>query len=228
VAGSKPTLTVVAGPNGSGKSSLIRSLVAIGYDFGEYINADDIELGLGDLADPQARSREAQRLADAQREACLEGKVDFSFETVMSHPSKTDFMNRARTLGYRVVLLFVSLDDPLMNVARVELRVAQGGHSVPPDRVVARYARTLALLPRAILASDRAVLFDNSEPDAGPRLIVEFLRDDGHFQGKQIDRLADWFAVSFKDLWTRHVPRTISFVELESLDRQLTASITFP
>ena len=61
---------MIAGPNGSGKSSLIAILrnnpkIA----FGTYINADEIELGLKHIADPQARSREAQRLADANRVA---------------------------------------------------------------------------------------------------------------------------------------------------------------
>ena len=43
-----------------------------------------------------------------------------------------------------------------INIARVAQRVAQGGHDVPRDRIVARYHRTMALLPDAIVAADWA------------------------------------------------------------------------
>jgi hypothetical protein len=46
IAGDRPRLLIVAGPNGSGKTTLTSRLRAMGLDFGEYINADDIALGL--------------------------------------------------------------------------------------------------------------------------------------------------------------------------------------
>ena len=151
---------MIAGPNGSGKTTLTRWLSASGLDLGEYINADDIALGLS--GDPQSVSLEAQRLADAARRDCLDRRVSFSFETVMSHPSKVEFLLEAKALGYYVMLFFVGTEDPRVNVARVEMRVAMGGHSVPMDRILLRYDRTMNLLPDAILASNRTVLFDNS------------------------------------------------------------------
>jgi predicted ABC-type ATPase len=86
----------------------------------------------------------------------------FTFETVMSHPSKLEFIRLAKSLGYRIYLYFISLEDPIMNVARVEARVRQGGHDVPTDKIVDRYARTMNLLLDAIKLVDRAYLFDNS------------------------------------------------------------------
>ena len=65
-------------------------------------------------------------------------------------------------MGFHVTLYFVCIDNPQTNVSRVNYRVQHGGHDVPEDRILARYHRTLELLPRAINASDRAVLFDNS------------------------------------------------------------------
>lgn len=157
-----PFLLVIAGPNGSGKTTLTAHLRHLGYDFGVYINVDDIVLELG--LDPSSQSdiRRAQDEADRRRERCLEDGMSFSFETVMSHPSKVDVMRRAAALGYEVVLFFVATDDPTINVRRVEERVARGGHDVPRDRIATRYDRTLTLFPDAVRVAHRSVIFDNS------------------------------------------------------------------
>ena len=141
----KPVLLIVAGPNGSGKTTLTKQLRARGIDFGFYINPDVIAESLE--GSYEARVAEAQRIADAQRNDCLERRVSFSFETVMSHPSKIEVLKQARHLGYTVVLYFVGTESPALNVERVKQRVALGGHDVPHDRIVARYERTMALLP---------------------------------------------------------------------------------
>jgi predicted ABC-type ATPase len=120
-----PFLLVFAGPNGSGKSTLADYLIEAGIDFGEHINPDEIAATL-DLPEP-ARSRQAQAIADFQRDRCLAGKLSFSFETVMSHPSKVNFMIRADDAGYDVTLYFVCTSDPEINVRRVENRVRRGG-----------------------------------------------------------------------------------------------------
>ncbi len=153
-------LNVFAGPNGSGKSTLIGHLQTSGLQLGEYINADDIVKALGLIGDDG--SRQGQLLADEARERCLINGSDFSFETVMSHPSKIEFMACAKSSGFQVSLFFVATNDPILNVERVGARVAQGGHDVPTDRIIARYQRTMALLPAAIAACNQATIFDNS------------------------------------------------------------------
>lgn len=176
---------IIAGPNGSGKTTLTHRLRDTGFDLGEYINADDIAAGLAGA--PGDVSREAQRLAEEARQSCLANGVSFSFETVMSHASKIDLLNQAKTLGYYVLLFFVGVDDPRINIDRVAQRVSLGGHDVPIDRIVRRYERTMSLLPAAIRAADRSVLFDNSHSDHGGGAslvpIVEVIRDpDGELE----------------------------------------------
>ena len=153
-------LTVIAGPNGSGKSTLINQLRKIGIGLGNHINADDI--ARENNLNGEKGSKQAQKLADTLRDQCLERGEDFSFETVMSHPSKVEFMQRAKATGYYVTLAFVCTEDPAINLRRIHNRVMFGGHDVPADRVIARYHRTLELLPDAIKAANHAVLFDNS------------------------------------------------------------------
>ncbi len=165
---------MIAGPNGAGKTTLVRSLLQKGLDLGEYINPDDIAEEL--QGPPDERTRRAQAIADQRREAYIQAKVSFSFETVMSHPSKIDILVRAKEAGYRVYLYFVGTDDPQTNVERVALRVAQGGHDVPTEKIRERWLRTMNLLQQAIRSSDQAYIFDNSVVgtiDTIPRLAFQ-------------------------------------------------------
>ena len=187
----RPFVLVFAGPNGSGKSTLTNFLMNAGIEFGEYINPDEIASTF-DLPEPQ-RSFQAQQVAELRRVACLTRKKSFSFETVMSHPSKVELMLEAQNAGYEVTLLFVCTSDPEINVRRVENRVSAGGHDVPRDRIAARYWRSLALLPQAVLACHRTVVFDNSalvgypqhrslpNQKSGLRPVAEVIRDGKHF-----------------------------------------------
>ncbi len=101
-------------------------------------------------------------LAAYIREQLLETGISFSVETVMSHPSKVDFMARAHRSGYRVYLYYVSTQSPEINIGRVHTRVQEGGHNVPESKVRERYTRSLRNLYAAVKQSDRAYLFDNS------------------------------------------------------------------
>lgn len=92
----------------------------------------------------------------------LKAGESFSFETVMSHESKIEFIQEAKKQGYRVYLYFVSTEHPSININRVKIRVSANGHHVSPDKIVTRYYRTMGLLHNAIKISDRAYLFDNT------------------------------------------------------------------
>lgn len=160
---------MIAGPNGSGKTTLIQELLRRGADLGRHINPDEIAATLAGQG--AARDRAAQAEADRLRAACLAARESFSFETVMSHPSKVEVLEAARALGFVTGLYFVATEDPQLNVERVRQRVALGGHPVPEERIVARYHRTLTLLPAAMATADRVVLFDNSYRPAAGRAV---------------------------------------------------------
>lgn len=110
-------------------------------------------------------------IADAIREYYLDNDISFTFETVMSDPSKIDFMKKARERGYRVYLYFITTSDPTINKERVLQRVLEGGHDVPENKILTRFSRSLDLLKKALPHTDRAYLFDNSSNK--PELIAE-------------------------------------------------------
>ena len=118
----------------------------------------------------------AASVAEFIREKLMGSGQDFSFETVMSHKSKVDVLEKAKHFGYRTYLYYISTDDPSINIERVKIRVERGGHSVTEDKIISRYISSLELLTNAIKASDRAFIFDNSGPTQ--KLIAEIANAD--------------------------------------------------
>ena len=104
----------------------------------------------------------AADLAELIRQQLLKSKRSFSFETVMSDANKIDFLKKAKREGFIIYLYFFATEDPIININRVALRVAQSGHSVDPVTIEKRYYKSLQNLKNALAASDRAYLFDNS------------------------------------------------------------------
>lgn len=111
--------------------------------------------------------------ADFIRFALLEQNNTFTFETVLSHSSKLNFLMQAKALGYKNYLYFVCTVHPSINIARVEQRVILGGHNVPTDKIVKRYVSSLELLPDLIPQTYRTYLIDNSTESSDTTLIAE-------------------------------------------------------
>ena len=101
-------------------------------------------------------------LADFIREQLLQDGASFVFETVMSDTGKIDLLKRAQEKGYRTYLYYICIDDPLVNVDRVADRVTKAGHSVPTDKILDRYNRSLANSLTALQYTNRAYYWDNS------------------------------------------------------------------
>jgi predicted ABC-type ATPase len=101
-------------------------------------------------------------LAAYLRDRLLASGLSFTFESVFSHPSKVLELQYAKDLGYRVYVYFIATAAPTINVKRVDLRVAQGGHDVPHEKIRSRYAASLANLVPALRICHRAYIFDNS------------------------------------------------------------------
>lgn len=142
---------------------------------------------LADACDSYA----AAALADVLRDALLTAGRSFSFETVMSHPSKVAYFARAREAGYRTYLYYIATDEPRLNTARVHQRVVSGGHDVPQQKVLERYDRSLRLAHEAMAHAYRAFLFDNSDED--PVWLAE-LTPEGMLELKGVDSLPKWFS----------------------------------
>ncbi len=171
-----PVLLVIAGPNGAGKTTVTKRLRAERWSEGvEYLNPDDIARDrFGDWNSPDA-VRSAANWAHERRESLLVEGRGIAFETVFSTAEKVDFVERARALDYFIRLFFISTSDPRINAARVADRVMGGGHTVPIDKILSRYERSMANLWPAIHLADRTYVYDNSVDNVDARLCVRFV-----------------------------------------------------
>lgn len=152
----RPIIVALAGPNGAGKTTFFRAhLSATRLRF---VNADILSRDL-DL-DPYA----AADLAAGIRRELVRLRESFVFETVLSDPvgDKIDFLESAWRAGYATVLCFIGLDSAEMSIERVAMRVSQGGHDVPDDKLRHRFGRILSNLARAIERLPHLLIFDNS------------------------------------------------------------------
>ena len=166
----RPIVVAVAGPNGAGKSTFHEAhLAPAGLRF---VNADELarELAL----DPYA----AAEVAAVLRETLLDQGESFVFETVFSDPKgeKVAFLEKAASRGYTVVLCFIGIDGAAQSEERVAMRVAQGGHDVPSDKLVERFPRTLKNLARAIRVLPHVLVYDNGDLARPFRLAATFER----------------------------------------------------
>ncbi len=101
-------------------------------------------------------------IVDFLRLMLAQQKQTFSFETVMSHPSKINFIKHLKKKGYRTYLYYIATESADINIERIKTRVQKGGHDVELQKIKERYQKSLSLLLPAIKASDRAYIFDNS------------------------------------------------------------------
>lgn len=166
----RPLVVALAGPNGAGKTTFYHAhLAPCGLRF---LNADVLAHEL-DL-DPYT----AAKAADALRRGLVQQRESFVFETVFSDPvgDKLAFLMQTASAGYTVVLCFVGLSSPDVSEARVAMRVSQGGHDVPTEKLRARFPRTLANLKAAIRELPYVWVFDNDDLRMPFRQVAVFER----------------------------------------------------
>ena len=149
----KPMILVLAGPNGSGKSTI----TAFFDKVGTYTNADDIVMSTG------MDNMEAAILVDRMRYDSIQKKEDFTFETVLSSEYKLNILRKAKSEGYFIKCVFVLTVDPNINVARIESRVASGGHNVEKSKVVERYYKSINNIKELLSICDIMHVYDNTE-----------------------------------------------------------------
>lgn len=171
------TLFVFAGPNGSGKSTVIGKYMTSGYITADsYVCPDNIvkhiRLKFPNLDEYDAYLR-AMQTAEKARKAFVQNGKAFSFETVFSNPDKLKFLRFAKAYGFHIIVIYITTDDPSINVRRVQRRVSEGGHDVPEEKIRARYERSMTLMPEVISFADESEVYDNSIDEQAPQLVFK-------------------------------------------------------
>jgi len=129
-------------------------------------------------------------ISDFIREEILKSGKSFSFETVMSHPDKLEFIKKADSLGYHVYLYYICTDDVIVNIQRVKTRVKEGGHDVPESKIRERYLRSLELLYDSMKICYKSYLFDNSNNAIE---VARIDRDKKMYISVPREKIPNWF-----------------------------------
>ncbi len=175
----RPQLWVFAGPNGAGKSTLVdRFHVARRMTV---VNPDIIARHLEPDHHGEATTMlKAGRIAALQRRTLIEAGQSLAIETTLTGHSELRVMADAQAAGYKITLVYVGLAKALNSLVRVRERVARGGHDVPAEIIMRRYAKSLANLPAAIAFAERTFILDNT----GTRHRLLFTIDHGQLRNR--------------------------------------------
>ena len=164
----RPLIVALAGPNGAGKSTFYHAHLRLaGLRF---VNADVLAQAL------KINAYEAASVADSLRRELVRQRESFVFETVFSDPvgDKIGFLREAAAAGYTVVLCFIGISGADVSEQRVAMRVTQGGHDVPTEKLESRYPRTMANLKTALIEIPYVWIFDNDDLRAAYRLVAVY------------------------------------------------------
>jgi predicted ABC-type ATPase len=153
---------------------------------------DDGKLSFANI---EVNSYFASVASDFIRHKLLETSTSFTFETVMSSPDKVAFLQKAQQFGFRTYLYYITTEDPIINISRVQYRVEMGGHSVPENKIIERHQRSLDLLFDAVQYSNRAYIFDNS----GDVHVWLAEITDGEELEMKTDFMTNWFKTALWD-----------------------------
>jgi predicted ABC-type ATPase len=164
-------IIIIAGPNGAGKTTFAREYLVKEADCPDFINVDLIAAGLSPF-DPGRASIRAGRIMLSEIERRVRKGDSFAFETTLSGHLYAKLIPQWRKDSYRLKIIFLSLPNSDVAIARVAARVAQGGHDIPSAVVRRRFDSGLRnfrdVYQRLV---DRWEWYDNS--DRRPRLISE-------------------------------------------------------
>lgn len=132
-------IVIIAGPNGAGKTTFAREFLPFEAGCPVFINADLIAAGLSPFQPDVAAFRAGRVMLEEIANHVAAGR-NFAFETTLSGLTYATMIPEWRSAGYSVKLLFLSLSSEEEAIARVAMRVRQGGHNIPPEVIRRRFA----------------------------------------------------------------------------------------
>ena len=177
-AATRPILIVLAGVNGAGKSSLIGALLSE-HEIG-WFNPDAYARAL--IAEQGVDEHEALLCAweygHAQLEVAIATQQNYAFETTLGGETIPALIAQAAAT-HDIFMLYCGLSSAEQHIERVRLRVQQGGHAIPEQKIHERWDGSRTHLIQLLPFLDRLQVFDNSAeallgdgiPD--PRLVLK-------------------------------------------------------
>ena len=155
----KPVCHVVAGPNGSGKSTFALRYLPDFAGSVEYVNPDLMAQGMSPT-DIRLSAIKAGKLTLERIAQLISERASFAFETTLSGRGHLRLLSEAKAAGYQIAIYYLWMPEPAALPLRIGHRVLAGGHDVPTDDVMRRYARSRANVKGYAALADTLLVFD--------------------------------------------------------------------
>jgi predicted ABC-type ATPase len=107
-----------------------------------------------------------------QRDAMLREQRSFAVEDLTVD---TELLESARQAGYTTKVLFISTEDPNLNVGRILVWMSRGGQAVPLGTIPESYDEAMKSLPEARRHAYDLLVYDNTPNGRGHRLVARFI-----------------------------------------------------
>ena len=146
---------LIAGVNGTGKSSFRGVLEGQGVPLGHIVDPDLIakQNSFNEISAGKQAVREIQN--------CLKNSETVTQETTLSSHQVRKTIMKAKVQGYRITMYYIGLNTKYESIYRIANRVRKGGHDIPPDDVIRRFAHRFEALGRIVPLCDKVVFYDN-------------------------------------------------------------------
>ena len=157
----RPVLYVLAGVNGAGKSSVGgHPLTREGLS---WFNPDTFARELMAVTGSDQETANAYAWQEGMRrlDEAIDKGLSHAFETTLGGNTVTGRILEA-TKTHDVLIWFCGLSSPELHVARVDSRVAAGGHPIPAEKIRERYPLAQLNLIRLMPHVAHLMVYDNS------------------------------------------------------------------
>ena len=164
------TAYIIAGPNGSGKTTFSVSLIKSAQILtGMHLNADIIAKA-NDYETNIQNHINISELIDNKIDELINDGDNLILETVFSSPYKMETFKKLKRAGYKINMIFVATEDPLINVTYVAMRYMKNGHEIPISKIIKRYKGSIDNVKSIIDEIDCLILIDNSQINQTPQI----------------------------------------------------------
>lgn len=177
----RPVIFVLAGVNGAGKSSLGGAILRRrGLN---YFNPDEAATRIREELGCSVGEANALAWSEGKRllEQAIRERTNHALETTLGGRTIPRLIGEASDTGFAVHMWFVGLQTVEQHIARVQARVARGGHDIPEAKIRERWDASRRNLILLMSRLTELRVFDNSlERDAGsakvppPRLLLHW------------------------------------------------------
>lgn len=226
LAPARPFIYVLAGVNGAGKSSVggahIENIGLTWFNPDTYARALVAEQGCS----LEQGNAAAWQFGRKRLETAIAEKKSFAFETTLGANTIPRLLQEA-SRTHDVLMWFCGLSSPEQHIARVQARVAKGGHPIPEKKIRERWdssrLNVIHLLPHLA----RLQVYDNSadvqqgQPIPDPVLVLEvtngrLMAPDPH----------DAVALAKTPAWAKQIVQAA--IDLDEIARQESPQPTKP